>query len=177
MLDALHRFEVSPGDTILVCGGTPHAIGAENFLLEIQEPSDYTMRLEKTTLAGEALTPKQIHYGVGEEAMLDCFDYTPHTREEIKEMFFLEPKETDKGTHMLVDYNDTTCFALERVGGGSHRFELPHFVTVVVTKKGGKLVCASGEHALTAGDKFFIPASTPFELNDATALICYPPKK
>lgn len=177
MLGSLHRFEVAPGDTILVCGGTPHAIGAENFLLEIQEPSDYTMRVEKTTLAGEELTPKQIHYGVGEEAMLDCFDYTPHTREEIMKMFFLKPKKTTYGTEMLVDYNDTPCFALEKTSGGTHSFEFPHFVTVVTTKAGGKLLCAGEEHVLRAGDKFFIPAKAAFTLEDATALICYPPKK
>ena len=50
MLDILHRFKVSPGDTILVKAGTPHAIGAGCFLLEIQEPSDYTMRVEKQTI-------------------------------------------------------------------------------------------------------------------------------
>lgn len=177
MLDSLHRFEVSAGDTILVCGGTPHAIGASNFLLEIQEPSDYTMRVEKTTVAGEALTPKQVHYGVGEEAMLDCFDYTPHTREEIMEMFFLSPKKTAHGTEMLVDYADTPCFALEKVSDGTHALNFSRFVTVVTTKGGGTLSCAGETHTLTAGDKFFIPAKTPFELDNATALICHPPKK
>ena len=37
MLDTMHRFEVSEGDVILVTAGTPHAIGAGCFLLEIQE--------------------------------------------------------------------------------------------------------------------------------------------
>lgn len=69
MLSALHRFEVKPGDTILVKAGSPHAIGAGCFLLEIQEPCDYTMRVEKTTVAGEKLSPAQIHYGVGEEQL------------------------------------------------------------------------------------------------------------
>ena len=101
MLNAMHRFEVKKGDTVLVTGGTPHAIGGGCFLLEIQEPSDYTMRTEKTTVAGEQLTPMQIHYGAGVEAMLDCFDYTPRTRKEIKEMFFLKPR-TDE------EIDDTT---------------------------------------------------------------------
>ena len=42
MLNALHEIPVKPGDTILVAGGTPHAIGGGCMLLEIQQPSDYT---------------------------------------------------------------------------------------------------------------------------------------
>jgi hypothetical protein len=88
MLSALHPFSVKPGDTVLVRAGTPHAIGAGCFLLEIQEPTDYTMRMEKITLAGEALTPMQIHYGVGEDAMLDCFIYEGRSEEEAYSEYF-----------------------------------------------------------------------------------------
>ena len=39
MLDSLERFDVKAGDTILIEGGMPHAIGAGCFLVEIQEPT------------------------------------------------------------------------------------------------------------------------------------------
>lgn len=178
MLDAMHRFEVEKGDTILVTGGTPHAIGAGCFLLEIQEPSDYTMRTEKVTVAGDALTPMQIHYGVGEEKMLDCFDYTPKSREEIEKSFFLKPGKSEiNGVTSLVTYDDTPCFALEQIKCNELTIEKPHFVTVIATKCGGSIKYDDGEIELNRGDKFFVPANTGVTLNNAEALICYPPKK
>ncbi len=49
MLSNLHRFEVNPGDAFIIYGGVPHAIGSGCFLMEVQEPTDYTMRVEKVT--------------------------------------------------------------------------------------------------------------------------------
>ena len=52
MLNCLHRFEVNPGDAFIIYGGVPHAIGSGCFLMEVQEPTDYTMRVEKMTPGG-----------------------------------------------------------------------------------------------------------------------------
>lgn len=49
MIGALHKIPVQPGDVFLVEGGVPHAIGSGCFLIEIQEPTDYTLRVERTT--------------------------------------------------------------------------------------------------------------------------------
>ncbi len=178
MLEAMHKFEVKKGDTILVTGGTPHAIGGGCFLLEIQEPCDYTMRVEKTTLAGESLTPMQVHYGVGEEKMLDCFNYTPRTREETKKLFFLESREDslNKDVSHLVTYGDTPCFKLDKVCAESITIKESSFITVIVTKNSGKMLFDGGEFILSQGDKFFIPAGCEITLENTEALICYPPE-
>lgn len=176
MLNALHRFEVEPGQTILVTGGMPHAIGAGCFLLEIQEPSDYTMRTEKITLAGAKLTPQQVHYGVGEELLMECFDYTPRTREDIINTFFLGDREGQNGEIHLVTYDDTPFFALDRVDGAHYSATSPDCITVVIVRDGGTLTVGAETTALSRGDKFFIPANTPFSLDGAYALLCYPPK-
>ena len=176
MLECMHKIRVNVGDVILVNGGTPHAIGAGCFLLEIQEPTDYTMRAEKITVAGEALTPMQIHYGVGEEAMLDCFDYTPRTLNEIKERFILKPRANENGTKTLVSYEDTPCFKLELVKDTCVTLKYEHFTTVVVMENGGVLLCAGEKHYLLRGDRFFIPADIEFTLEGACAIICSPPK-
>ena len=176
MLECMHKIRVNVGDVILVNGGTPHAIGAGCFLLEIQEPTDYTMRAEKITVAGEVLTPMQIHYGVGEEAMLDCFDYSPRTLEQIKESFILKPKANKNGTETLVSYEDTPCFKLELVKDAHVTLKYEHFTTVVVKENGGVLLCADERHCLVRGDRFFIPADIEFTLEGACAIICSPPK-
>ena len=175
MLEAMHCFHVRRGDVILVTAGTPHAIGAGCFLLEIQEPTDYTMRAEKVTLAGEVLTPQQIHYGVGEEAMLDCFSYIGGTEEEIKQRHFLPARKSADGLLDLVRYTDTECFALQEVRGGTCTLCSPSFLTVVVTEDGGTLSYDDITLPLSRGEKYFISAETAFTLKNATAVLCYPP--
>lgn len=175
MLSAMHRFEVKKGDTILVTGGTPHAIGAGCFLLEIQEPTDYTLRTEKITVSGLELTPMQVHYGIGEENMLECFDYTPRSKEEIYEKFFIKPQKTEQNTEKLVSYENTPCFALEKAYDG--KFDFPHFVTVSSLENRGELKFNEGNFTLAQGDKFFVPAKCKFELKNANAIICYPPER
>ena len=59
MLDCLHKFEVNKGDTFLIEGGIPHAIGAGCFLVEVQEPTDYTIR--KNTHSGKSQTNSASH--------------------------------------------------------------------------------------------------------------------
>ena len=176
ILDAMHCFRVKRGDVILVTAGTPHAIGAGCFLLEIQEPTDYTMRAEKITVAGEALTPQQIHYGVGEAAMLDCFSYEGNNEEKTRAKHFLPKREAGQGVFELVSYSDTECFALKRIEGGKYRARESFFVTVVVTEDGGTLSYEEEVVSLESGEKYFISADTEFCLENATAVLCYPPK-
>lgn len=196
MLSCLHRFEVKKGDTILVTAGTPHAIGAGCFLLEIQEPCDYTMRVEKTTVAGEKLTPMQIHYGVGEEHLLDCFIYEGLSEKSARQKYFLTPESipskiqrtnltgtgdvqsNDASLHCsLVSYKNTPCFALEKITKGRITISLDSFVTLVVTENG---TIEIGENATSytvkCGDKLFIPyGCRTITVVDAEVILCYPP--
>ena len=48
MLGLMNCLEVKPGETYLVKGGVPHAIGAGCTLIEIQEPTDYTNSCRKS---------------------------------------------------------------------------------------------------------------------------------
>ena len=178
MLGSMHRIEVKAGDTILVTGGTPHAIGAGCFMLEIQEPSDYTMRSECVTVAGEALTPMQIHYGVGVENMLDCFEYIGRSERELRDSFFLKEREDEscKTLTHLVTYSDTECFALDKISGGIYRHVSDAFVTLIITESGGKISHGCGDIYPSRGEKYFIPAGLEVVLRDVHALISYPPK-
>ena len=176
MLDAMHRFEVKAGDTVLVKGGTPHAIGAGCFMIEIQEPTDYTMRVEKVTVAGDTLTPMQIHYGIGEEAMLDCFNYDRADRDQVKKSAFLNCEWRD-GVCEPVTYDDTPCFALKRFKREEYDICSECFLTVIVLSNGGKICYDGAEEDVKRGDKYFIPAGTPVKFLNTEAVICYPPKR
>lgn len=118
MAALMHKIPVHPGDTFLIKGGTPHAIGPGCFLLEIQEPTDYTISLEKCNTLGEKLPDFLCHQGVGFEKMFDCFHYENRSLESILSEFKLEPElreQTDSYTvTSLISYDATLCFSLNR---------------------------------------------------------------
>ena len=181
MLSCLHKFTPEVGDTVLVRGGMPHAIGAGLFLLEIQQPCDYTMRTETTTAYGAKLTPMQIHYGLGVEKMLDCFNYNGLSREDTEAFCFLkhQPQNAeDYNLIPLVTYEDTPFFALDKIDAKSYSFTPESFLSVVVTEGKGFVEYDSGVIEAAKGDKFFIPYGIgEITLKNISALICHPPKK
>ncbi len=107
MLSHLHRFEVSPGDTFLIEGGIPHAIGAGCFLIEVQEPTDYTVRTERVTPSGRRVSDEACHQGLGFEKMFDVFDYRGYSREETLRRWRIPGKGND-----VISYDDTEMFRL-----------------------------------------------------------------
>ncbi len=176
MLALMHRIPIKAGDTVLVRAGTPHAIGAGCFLLEIQEPTDFTMRVEKVTVSGEALTPHQLHYGAGEDALFDCFDYDGISESEARRRFLIEGHRVGIGRECLVGYSDTPCFALEKMTCGGILNAPDSFVTLVITDGGDVSV---GGEAMTVrrGDKLFVPyGSGDIASRGAEMLVCYPPR-
>ncbi len=68
---AMHEFEVRPGDAVFVRPGLLHATGAGVFLIEAQEPTDFSVTAEH---AGYPIAPQDAHLGLGWDTMLDCFD-------------------------------------------------------------------------------------------------------
>jgi mannose-6-phosphate isomerase len=69
MLDATNRVPVRTGDAVLCPAGTPHAIGAGILLLELQEPTDFSIMLET---AGFPITPGDASLGLPLETALSC---------------------------------------------------------------------------------------------------------
>lgn len=175
MLAWMLRIPVKAGDTVLVRAGTPHAIGAGCFLLEIQEPTDFTMRVEKTTVSGEVLTPHQLHYGAGEEALFECFLYDGISETEARSKYVVERRRTDVGRERLVGFLDTSCFALEKLSCGGVIKAPDSFVTLVVTC-GGDLTVGEEVLSVRRGDKLFVPyGSGDIASRGAEILVCYPP--
>jgi mannose-6-phosphate isomerase len=70
ILSSLNAFEVEAGDAVLVPAGTPHAIGAGVFCLELQEPTDFSVMLE---IAGfPAIDPSQALLGLDADVAREC---------------------------------------------------------------------------------------------------------
>ena len=79
--ECVHKFDVQPGDPILVESGRLHAIDAGNLILEIQQNSDTTYRVYDWGRVGLDGQPRQLHV---EESMrcIDFNDFEPTPQRE-----------------------------------------------------------------------------------------------
>jgi mannose-6-phosphate isomerase len=149
MLAATNQVPVRAGDAILCPAGVPHAIGAGVFIVEVQEPTDFSVLLE---WKGFADGPEGGHLGLGYDLALSCVDRQawPPAR--------LDDLSGPGGSRVLPPRADA-FFAVERLrpAGGSSVSE-PAFGVMVVTAGAGHL---EAEHeptlAVRAGHTVLIP--------------------
>lgn len=163
MLSLLHRIAVKKGETYLVEGGVPHAIGAGCMLLEIQEPTDYTMRVEKTTPSGFRIDEQMCHQGIGFAKMFDCFTYQGYSRKALLQKYRIAPKKLSAqqaDCYELVGYADADCFRMVEV-----RIQTPCrlngegiFYGVYIVSGEGILSVGEKKYALKRHTQFFVPA-------------------
>ena len=151
MLDCLHKFDVEPDDTFLIEGGIPHAIGAGCFLVEIQEPTDFTIRTERITPTGLQVADFMCHQGLGFDRMFDCFEYIGYTREQILNRWRIQP--TDGA---IITYENTEKFRLEQI-------DVPNSSVITSGGKFSGIYVLDGEGKIDGidvkkGAQFFIPA-------------------
>lgn len=187
MLNCLHKIEVHPGDAYMIYGGVPHAIGSGCFLMEVQEPTDYTMRVEKVTPAGLKISDELIHQGVGEQNMLDCFHYDGCSYEEALRRWKVTPHAVDSSeTHTLKSiFNEThtDCFGLSELElstNAEHTLKANgSFFVAVIYYGEGTIICGGKEYSFSQGDEIFFSAAIEevnFKSNIETKiLLCYPP--
>jgi mannose-6-phosphate isomerase len=166
LLGALHTRSARPGDAWLVPAGTPHAIGAGVLILEVQEPSDFSIVLET---AGFPIRREDAHLGLGWDVMLDAIDRRGRTDAAID------------GLRSIVTRNDTPVlveaaapfFAVRRFAiAGRQAVETGgHYAVGAVLDGAGVVRTRGGELAIGAGDTFAIPASAGWAELEATEAI------
>lgn len=152
MLDCLHKFPVKAGDTYLIEGGIPHAIGAGCFLVEIQEPTDYTVRTERVTPQGLAVPDFMCHQGLGFDKMFDCFEYNGYSAEDVGTRWNIKRR-----GDVIIDGASTDMFGLSMkdIDGGEHISTDGRFSGIYILEGEGML---DGKR-VGVGDQFFIPAA------------------
>lgn len=185
MLNSLHRFEVNQGDAFIIYGGVPHAIGSGCFLMEVQEPTDYTMRVEKITPGGLTISEELIHQGIGVEKMLKCFHYHGCSFEEAKQKWKINPEISEKTNEFtlksIFSEKHTDCFALKELdldGEMTLKGNGDFFIGVVYSGE-GTVLFDDGEIQYSQGDELFFPAAIDIvKLKSSLpskVLLCYPP--
>ncbi len=156
MLDCLHRFNVKPGDTFLIEGGIPHAIGAGCFLIEIQEPTDYTIRTERVTPAGLTIADEGCHQGLGFDRMFDCFSYEGISREETEEKWKI-----NRNGNCIISLERSACFELNEITI-NNSYELTGdggFLGIFILEGKGTVSDSDASYPVQKGNQLFIAAS------------------
>jgi mannose-6-phosphate isomerase len=184
----MHRFPVKEGDIFLIEGGVPHAIGSGCFLIEIQEPTDYTIRVEKTAPDGRNVDDFSCHQGLGFKAMFDCFAFEGYSREQISEKYKIITKVLYSGSNAevfgLITEEHTALFSMEKLTIYTElEFQKKEkFAVAIVLKGNGRLSCNGYEVVLNQADELFIPygAKELLWINESTnpleIIVCLPPK-
>jgi mannose-6-phosphate isomerase len=152
LLDALHDAPTTTGDIWFVPPGTPHAIGAGVFILEVQEPTDFSIVLET---AGFPIDAADAHLGLGWDLVLDAVDRRPLAADGFAAL----RSTLEAGLPAAA----TPFFAVERIrlGAGEARSAgLPdRFVVGVVIAGSGAATTSGGKLLLDRGDTFAVPAA------------------
>lgn len=160
MLNCLHKIRVKPGDTYIIRGGVPHGIGAGCFLVEIQEPTDYTIRTERVTPSGLQVADAMCHQGLGFEKMFDCFQYQGMSLTDTLDAYRVNPVTEKHPGHTVthIIYPEITeMFAMDLIQVDSQAvFPVDgRFCGIYVLSGQGNL-CGQ---PIKACDHFFIPAA------------------
>ena len=163
MLACFERIEVHPGDCYVVPAGTPHAIGASIFMLELQEPTDWVVRCERTN-AGFTLPPEACFMNLDLETCLDVFDYTRRSVNDVRVQWRQRPREVFRNERFceqeIIQPAHHRYFRLHRLtGSGSANWAGDELMLLLVMRGHGTLKSAESSRALERGQTWLLPGS------------------
>ena len=166
MLAALNPVEVSPGDTVFVPAGVPHAIGEGVFIVELQQPTDFSVTLEWRGFLADA---EAGHLGLGYDKALDCLERRAQSPADLV-------RRTRALTGASVDLFDAQAdpfFRADRLHVSGTAALEPSFGVFVVLEGAGTL----GPVAVHRGSTVVVPhaAGEVVVTGDVVAVRCRPP--
>jgi len=178
------KIPVKPGDTFLIPGGFPHALGEGVFMIEIQEPSDLVVRYEFER-GGYVLPEAARFMNRGVDFALSLIDFTPHPRAEIEQKYRGHPRDRrllgpNSWQETLIGPEMTPCFRVAKtyLHEAVTKNESSFYIGIITD--GACTVDVGGKiHHLKRYDKFLFPAGLGpvlFEPESHAAILeCYPP--
>jgi len=178
------RVPVKPGDTFLVPGGMPHALGEGVFLVEIQEPSDLVVRFEFER-GGYVLPDSARFMNRSLDFCLDLFDFTPRPLPDILSRQACQPRRLRQlGVRSfedeLIGAERTACFGVSQLHLHEPVTRETSAASIAIVTSGDVSVRIGTDiHPLRRYDKVFLPAGLgAHELipqPSAEILVCHPP--
>ncbi len=156
MLARMHRIPVRPGDGILVPAGQPHAIGEGVFLVEVQEPTDFSIVLEwSVTTAGR----EDSHLDLGFDTAMAAVAHTALNAPAELQVHVADETTADRPLRALPEAADP-FFRLDVLAPAGAEVGLPAgFAVGVVLDGQGELTTGAGTVAVPRGSTFVVPAA------------------
>jgi len=149
LLEAMNRRPTAAGDVWFVPPGTPHAIGAGVFILEVQEPTDFSIVLET---AGFPVDREDASLRLGWDVAIEAIDCTAIDDDAVDRL----RSTIDLGLPSAVA---EFFWARRLVVDGQARLEAPpRFVVAAVLQGSGRARTPGGDLAIRQGDTFGVPA-------------------
>ena len=145
------------GEVFLVPAKTVHAIGAGCLILEIQEPTDFTIQPERWC-GDYKLSDEEMYLGLAPEDAVKCFAFGAQPSAKITPKTIYE--EDGVTFECLIDERLTPCFVINRIKCHGGNFSLnvkDSYAIYIVTDGEGKIVGPDFDRTVRTGDYFFIP--------------------
>ncbi len=185
MENLLNKIPVEPGDVYFIPAKAVHAIGPGCLILEVQEPTDFTIQPERWC-GDYHLSDNEMYIGLNKDDALGVFDYSYNLDRVLNEckkspVTIFETDGCKKET--LISKNDTPCFSVERYLLTNGKTDLLDGTCVYVITEGNGYITDNNDYKkqLNKGDYFFIPCSCDKKFiietdADITVAVCKPPE-
>ncbi len=157
----LQGIDVKPGDLWLIRAGLIHAIGAGCTIIEVQEPTDFTIQPERWC-GNYHISYEEEYIGLTKDTALDAINYDIYGAAAQAYARVVPRTEIDTPTYkkeVLISYEDTPCFGENRhtlQDGGS--FVMDYAPSVYICLEGEAVITGEGyERPIRRGDYFYLP--------------------
>jgi len=152
LLAVTHRLPIAAGDVVLCPAGTPHAISAGVFLVELQEPTDLSILMEWRDFG---LPAAAATLGLPLEEALACVDRRAFPPERLQA---LRGRPLNGAVGSLLPGEADPFFVAERVDARRDRHLTQSYGVLVVTAGEGRLTTENGgTRPLRRGSVVLIP--------------------
>lgn len=162
LLGTTNRVPIQAGDAILCPAGLPHAIGEGVLLVELQEPTDFSVLLE---WEGFPLGPRNASVGLSLDEALTCVDRRGVSPAGLASLRGAGPS--------LLPAEAADFFVADRIGPGRLA---AGFAVLVVTSGSGELSGEWGTLAIARGATVVVPfaAGACALSGDLAGIVCRP---
>ncbi len=169
MLAAVNQVPVAAGDTVLCPAGTPHSIGDGILVVELQEPSDWSVLLEYRDFA---LGPDEAFLGLPADEALACVSRSACPPALVES---LRGRSLNRTFGSLLPDAADPFFVAERVGSGAV-LGAGYSVLIVTAGEGALRADPGPDVPLQRGSTLVIPhaAGECTLTGDLTAIRCRP---
>jgi mannose-6-phosphate isomerase len=156
ILAAMNRVPVATGDAIFVPAGTPHAVGGGVFIVELQEPTDFSVMLEWREFGLPDRHDGQL--GMSAHLSLQCFNRRRMTDADLARCVRKAQPNTHSAAALFPDEAEP-FFQAEEISV-TDAVELgPRYAVLIVVGGSGSLTTAESDIDLARGSTVLIPFS------------------